>query len=79
MRRVVTGQCTGSDERVWVVPACRYGALFSSTRIPQKGKDRIVTQSVDQTFVIVQRGSAFYKVHIMDPKTCVPARGAHGG
>ena len=56
------------------MPACRYGALFSSTRIPLKGKDRIVTQSVDQTFVIVQRGSAFYKVHIMDPKTCVPAR-----
>lgn len=49
----------------------RYSGLFSATRVPKRGKDEIVTYPHDQTFVIVQRGARFYKVHIMDAATYV--------
>ena len=55
----------------------QYAALFSTTRVPCKGKDKLVTQKVDKTFIVAQRGARFYKVHIMDPETCVPPLVVH--
>lgn len=43
----------------------QYAQLFSTTRVPRRGKDELVTQPHDKTFVVVQRGTKFYKVHIM--------------
>lgn len=50
----------------------QYHNLFSSTRIPKKGKDVLVRADHDEEYVIVQRNHEFYKVKIFDHKKYVP-------
>mmetsp|Transcript_10075 Transcript_10075/g.12103 ORF Transcript_10075/g.12103 Transcript_10075/m.12103 type:complete len:652 (-) Transcript_10075:26-1981(-) len=45
----------------------QYGRLFSSTRIPKNGKDELVTYEPSESrHVIVQRGSEFYKLYVLN-------------
>lgn len=49
----------------------QYAQLFSTSRLPMAGKDVLQTAKHDRTFVIAQRGSRFYKVHITEENGCV--------